>query len=379
MKKFDRRDFLLCLSTAVCVVLVVFVLQTLLKTSKNESCCPLTTVISTEATRPHSPYLLQRDTIDNGFSRNWMLHFPPSEEYWIDVHTHMSGVKNSTDLKQLIDYWFSKLDAYRLGIVVAMTGQNELFDVFGQMVTSDPRFAWIYQPPLDNPSPSLVREAAKNGARGIKIHNVRIIEGKTPRDIWKSNEWQAIFSFAEQAGIPLLWHVTQRHGYSPYHGGGKYAYWEKGWQQGVTFTNEDLLQDMLAIMKQFPKLKVIGAHQLHVGPERLQKLLQENENLYIDSSCGMYLRWADDFIEEDRLVLRDFVEKWSERILFGTDASFEPNKLDDYAIQGYLCHARFMLKLGLSDKALQDVAWRTTSNLLKLNPVSAARRGNVRP
>jgi len=136
---------------------------------------------------------------------------------------------------------------------------------------------------------------------------------------------------------------------------------------------------MLAIMRRFSKLKVIGAHQLHVGLDRLQKLLAEYENLYIDSSCGMYLRWADEFIEEDRIILRDFVENWSQRILFGTDADMRPDNIDEFAVQSFLCHARFMLKLGLSDKALQDVAWRTTSELLKLSPVSAARRGNVRP
>ena len=379
MKKFERRDFLLCLSTAVMVLLLIFVFHILMVSSKNHSGCPFSTSKMTEQTRPHSPYLLQRDTMDNGFSRNWMPHFLPSEEYWVDIHAHLSGVTGIDDLQQLLNNWFAQLDAYRLGIVVAITGQDELFDVFGETVKKDPRFAWIYQPNIDNPSSSLVREAVQNGASGLKIHNVRIIEGKTPRDIWKQNEWQEIFSFAEQAGIPILWHVTQRHGYSPYHGGGLYAYWEKGWTRGVTFTNEDLLQDILAIMRHYPKLKVIGAHQLHIGPERLQVLFNEYENLYIDSSCGMYLRWADEFIEADRLFLRDFVEKWSERILFGTDASFEPGSLDEYAIQGFLCHARFMLKLGLNDKALQDVAWRTSSNLLKLPPVSAARRGNVRP
>ena len=76
----------------------------------------------------------------------------------------------------------------------------------------------------------------------------------------------------------------------------------------------------------------------------------------------MYLRWADDFIEEDRLYLRDFIEKWSERILFGIDADIRPCSMDEYAIQGFLCHARFMLKLGLSDKALQDLSWRTSNS-----------------
>jgi predicted TIM-barrel fold metal-dependent hydrolase len=173
--------------------------------------------------------------------------------------------------------------------------------------------------------------------------------------------------------------VTQRHSYSPYHGGGLNAYWKTGWANGVDFTNEDLLEDMLIQMRNYPKIKVIGAHQLHVGLDRLTQLFETYENLYIDSSCGMYLRWADDLIETDRVVLRDFIEKWSDRIVFGTDAALGPNGLDEYAVQGFLCHARFMLKLGLNDTALQNVAWRNSENLLKLKPGNSARRGNVRP
>ena len=338
-----------------------------------------TTNHANNQSRPHSPYLLQRDTMDGGFSRGWMPHFLPSEEYWIDMHAHLSGVTSADGLKFLIDNWFSRIDAYRLGIVVGITEQEEMFNVFGEATGKDPRFAWFYWPKNDAPSLASVQEAVRNGACGIKLHNREIMEGKVPRDIWQLDEWQKIFAYAENAGIPLLWHVTQRHSYSPYHGGGLHAYWQSGWAAGVRFTNEDLLQDVLAIMQRYPKLKVIGAHQLHVGLDRLQSLMQEYNNLYIDSSCGMYLRWADDFIEEDRIVLRDFVERWSERILFGTDADIKPGSLDEYAIQGFLCHTRFILKLGLTDKALQDVAWRTSNNLLKLKPVSAARRGNVRP
>jgi predicted TIM-barrel fold metal-dependent hydrolase len=371
-----RKDFLIGIGVGVILAMIVFFTFDAIKNATTNQSAGFS---FNDPTRPHSPYLIQRDTIDEGFSGGWMPHFLPSEEYWVDMHAHLSGVTSSDGLKQLIDNWFSRLDAYRLGIVVAITEQEELFKVFGETTKNDPRFAWIYWPKNDAPSLSSVQEAVRNGACGIKLHNREIMEGTVPRDIWQHDEWQKIFSFAETAGVPLLWHVTQRHGYSPYHGGGLYAYWRSGWEKGVTFTNEDLLQDVLMVMRRYPKLKVIGAHQLHVGPERLNKLLQEYENLYIDSSCGMYLRWADDFIEDDRILLRDFIEKWSERIVFGTDADIKPGSLDEYAVQGFLCHTRFILKLGLNDKALQDVAWRTSSDLLKLPPVSAARRGNVRP
>ena len=332
-----------------------------------------------DPTRPHSPYLIQRETLDDGFSRGWMPHFLPSEEYWIDMHVHLNGVSTVADLTPLLDEWFSRLDAYRLGKIIAIVNQDNMFEVFNEVSKQDPRFAWMYQPKIDEPSVSKVRDAVNNGACAVKLHNSPIMSGSVPRNVYQSNEWQAIFAYAETAEIPLLWHVTQRHGYSPYHGGGLNAYWQNGWEKGVDLTNEDLLQDVLAQMRRYPQLIVIGAHQLHVGIDRLSELFKEYKNLYIDSSCGMYLRWADEFIEADRLLLREFVETWSERIVFGTDAALFPGNVDEYAIQGYLCHPRFFLKLGLSDNALQDVSWRTAKQLFKLTSVSSARRGNVRP
>src|SRR5690606_19857022 len=97
----------------------------------------------------------------------------------------------------------------------------------------------------------------------------------------------------EERGRPVLWHVTQRLSASPYHGGGENSYWSEGWARGVTFTNEDLLGVTLQVMRNHPGLIVQGAHQLHVGFDRLARLFEEYPNLYIDTSCAWYVRWAD--------------------------------------------------------------------------------------
>ena len=377
MKKvsLSRKDFLIGLFVGVAMSIVICFTFDLVKNVTN---CHDDSFIQ-DRIKPHSPYLAQRDTLDGGFSRGWMPHFLPSEEYWIDVHVHLDGISDANGLKHLLDEWFARLDAFRLGKVVAITDDEKMFRVFGEAAEYDLRFAWMYWPEFDAPSVSQIREAVHHGACALKLHNAAIMAGKIPRHVWLNDEWQAIFAYAENTGLPVLWHVTQRHGYSPYHGGGVNSYWQYGWAAGVDFTNEDLLHDMLMLMKRFPKLKVIGAHQLHVGLDRLSELFKEYENLYIDSSCGMYLRWADDFIEEDRKLLCEFVETWSERIIFGTDAGLFPGSIDEYAIQGFLCHERFFLKLGISDKALQDVAWRTAQQLLNMKPGQVIRRGNVRP
>jgi len=332
-----------------------------------------------DPTRPHSPHLAKRITIDNGFSGGWMPHFVPSEEYWVDTHTHLYDVTGAESLKNILDKWFYELDAFRLGTIVALSTQDDQFGVFKEAVDNDPRFAWMYWPDIDTPSVARVREALKCNVCGIKLHNSPIMKGLTPRSVYDNPEWQEIFSIAEEAGIPLLWHITQRNGYSPYHGGGENPFWADGYKAGVNFTNEDLLSDAIKWMRVYPKLKIIGAHQLYTGPERLVRLFEEYENLYIDSSCGMFLRWADQLMEEDRLYLRDFVETWSDRIMFGTDSLIRPEGPDRIDLQGFLCHPRFMLALRLSDRTLQDVAWRNAKKMFNLKTVSTARKKSVRP
>lgn len=332
-----------------------------------------------DAQQPHSPDVALRDTQDSGFSKDWGLHFRPSEAYWIDVHNHLSGVYTRKAADELLDAWYRQLDAYRLGQSIMLIEGAGHFDLWAALAREDPRFAWMYWPAIDAPSLADVERAARHGAVGLKMHNARIMAGDMPPDIYETAAWQRVFAFAEEASLPLLWHVTQRHSVSPYHGGGENAFWSQGWERGVRITNEDLLQGMLRLMARYPKLRVVGAHQLHVGPERLSALLDAHENLYIDSSCGFFLRWADDFIEEDRLRLKAFVQRYAHRILYGTDSGLAPGRVDPYLVQGSLCHARFFLRLGLEDAALQRVAWQNAKALFGLPSVSGARRGNFRP
>lgn len=329
--------------------------------------------------RPRSPYVAQRETQDGGFSRGWGLHFLPSEEGWIDIHNHLEDIGSRQDADALLDNWFARLDAYRLAASVMIIDGAEHFDLWETLAREDSRFAWIYWPDIRNPNPALVERAARKGAVALKLHNQLIMEGEVRGDIYDSAQWRAVFAFACEAGLPLLWHVTQRVGYSPYHGGGENAYWSAGQGKNGGITNEDLLQGTLRVLNDYPGIKIIGAHQLHIGLDRLRSLFNEYEHLYIDSSCGFYLRWADDFIESDRIILKEFVEKYADRVLYGTDTMFKANSIDDYLVQGNLCHARFMLRLGLEHGALQKVAWKNATTLFKLPEICGARRGCVRP
>jgi hypothetical protein len=83
--------------------------------------------------------------------------------------------------------------------------------------------------------------------------------------------------------------------------------------------------------------------------------------------------------EEDRIILWDFFKKYRDRIVFGTDSGVAPDKIDEYLIQGFLCHARFISQLRLPFDVLQEVAYKNAERLFGIKPVSSSRRGNVRP
>lgn len=328
---------------------------------------------------PHSPFIKERDTLDNGFSKGWGFHFQPSEEYWVDCHSHLNSVKSVNELQRMLDQWFSRLDAFRLGKSLFISDDSSSFEIFKSVSEVDKRFGWLVYLPFDKPDINVLKRAIDNKAVGLKLHNSPIMKGMGDPECWFNDEWTEIFKLAESSGLPVLWHVTQRVSYSPYHGGGYNAYWAQGQEKGISYTNEDLLNILLEILSMYPKLKVIGAHQLHIGLDKLSSLLDKYDNLFIDTSCGFYLRWSDLLYEDDRKILWDFFIKYSDRILFGTDSSVAPDEIDEYLIQGFLCHARFINQLRLPHDVLQLAAYKNSERLFGLEPVSSARRGNVRP
>ncbi len=74
---------------------------------------------------PYSPYIKDRQTLDDGFSKGWGFHFLPSEEYVIDCHTHCqipSGKKE--DIIHALDRWFFYTEAYRQQKLVALVAEK---------------------------------------------------------------------------------------------------------------------------------------------------------------------------------------------------------------------------------------------------------------
>ena len=329
--------------------------------------------------QPYSPYIAQRETLDQGFSAGWGFHFPPCEEYVVDCHAHTNFTGNSHQFRELLDRWFAYTEAYRQQKIVLFVRTREQMLTMHELQTTDNRVQWMFYAEPDAPDLSIIKEAQALGACGLKLHCNRIMKGEVPLEAWYQSEWKKIFSYLEEVQLPIIWHVTQRVSYSPYHGGGENAYFSEGQKKGVFVTNEMLLEQICKILAQHPHLNIIGAHQLYLGLTRLQQLLDTYPNLYLDTSVGFFLRWCDTLYEEDRLKYYQFVMKYPDRILFGTDTDLSPEGIGEYQKEAFCAHLRFIHQLRLPYEQLQMLCYQNAERLLHIPPSSAARKFNTRP
>jgi predicted TIM-barrel fold metal-dependent hydrolase len=342
--------------------------------------------IGREEAYPHSPDVYERETSDGGFSKGWGMHFAPSEKYWVDVHTHAEE-ENPEDVIAEVGKYLPMLGSLRVkhfavmlpelmpqgdkdkGLLAAcFSDLNKLkgyLAAINKCESTSPMLYLNYR----NPDPAAVIEAAKMGVCGIKLHNASLImDGGNP-DIWLSGEWRKVFETIQEYKLPVLWHVTQRLTDCPYTGGGRNSYWKVGWEKGVKYNNEDLLQIYLKVVEEFPGINFVSAHQLHIGWDRLTSLFDRYKNLYTDTTIGCFVREDYEMYDSDREYLRDIFVRYCDRILFGTDTLIKKSGDDKslkHVMDTYKGHIRFIRQLRLPEEALQKISHENTERLYKL-------------
>jgi predicted TIM-barrel fold metal-dependent hydrolase len=327
---------------------------------------------------PHSPDVHEREHVDDGFSMGWGAHHQPSEKYWIDCHAHIR--ETDTDVvNELINRWTDRLDAWRLRRTIGLDGSPDNADDFGTAARENDRFRWLLWPGPNEPDLDDLDTCLDAGASGLKLHNRPVIEEAIDPTVWHSEAWYRIFERLDEVDLPVLWHVTQRHTDAPYTGGGRYSYWETGWENGAEFTNEDLLQAFLSVVEDHPGIDFVGAHQLHIGFDRLAGLFAQYPNLYVDTSIGCFVRWGDEIPPTDRERAREFFLNWSERILFGTDCILSRDLMGEYLYQQFLGHVRYIRQLNLPYDPLQQVSHRNAERLFGLKHLDTPQKGALRP
>ncbi|MCW8130125.1 MAG: amidohydrolase family protein [Planctomycetota bacterium] len=323
-----------------------------------------------ERRQPHAPDVLERETLDGGFSAGWGLHQQPSETYILDCHTHMLAKKAPAILKALKGY-YERAGAMRLRRHLALDGRPDRAAEFGKVSKKDDRFVWMSWIDHDQPDLKFFKKAAKlPGFCGLKLHNKKLIEQGAAPETWLSKAWDDFFDFCGEIGKPVLMHVTQRHTECPYMGGGRFSYWKVGWTKGVKYTNRDLLEVFLTQVKRHPKTTFIGAHHLHMGPEWVGRLFEEHPNLLVDLSCGNIVRFCDEMYEADRERWRNYALRWQDRILFGTDCALGGSAGYWYLWETLAAHIKFLHSLRLPQEALEKIAHANFERVAGLQPLA---------
>ena len=339
--------------------------------------------LSRERFTPHSPDVLEREISDGGFSQGWGMHFQPVAKRFVDAHGHIQFVSfERADEAVLRGLGFvSPLGVDHVAVcspVVTAGGESALgmdipcvsgtdgLEPYLELAGRTDGLTLMLFLHHENPDVRLVRRCAGRGVRAVKLHNAPVIVNAADPALWLGSRWAEVFDEIERAGLPVLWHVTQRLSDSPYTGGSRNVYWREGWEKGIRYTNEDLLQIYLKVVEDHPGIPFLSAHQLHLGWERLDGLMERYANLYIDTSVGCVVREGDRLYEQDRDMIRDFFIRRGDRILFGTDYFITDDAAQDGAGAASTVgnHIRFLRQLRLPYDVLQLISHGNAERLL---------------
>lgn len=128
---------------------------------------------------------------------------------------------------------------------------------------------------------------------------------------------------AGERGMPIIMHVADPRDFW-ISGAGPWDYTK------IDLPSFDqLLEEFESAVAACPGTRFIGAHALFLAddPPALRRLLDTYDNLMIDLATGDYLypSWGGD--DAKRSDAKAFVERYSDRILFGSDAFFFPKNM----------------------------------------------------
>ena len=173
---------------------------------------------------------------------------------------------------------------------------------------------------------TLGKHMAKHVQRMLRCgcDGVKIIEGKPtmrkmmPIPDFDAPCWEPFWAYAEEARVPILWHVNDPEEYwdpekvTDYHKKLGDAY------DDTFVNNEEQYRQVERILQRHPKLKIIFAHFFFLSAqlERLGKLFDTYPNIMVDMTPGseMYR-----ILSANHDQAQAFFKKYYKSILFGTD------------------------------------------------------------
>jgi hypothetical protein len=150
-----------------------------------------------------------------------------------------------------------------------------------------------------------------SGCDGIKLLQMKPEVRKELGKGIDHESYDAAFDFLEREGVPIL-----------LHSGDPENLWEEGgaYFDGGFISNEQIYQEVFARLDKNPRLNMVIAHFFFLSnfPERAEAVMEKYPTVKFDLTPGweMFLNFSKDIEGWHR-----FFEKYSDRILFGTDSN----------------------------------------------------------
>lgn len=175
---------------------------------------------------------------------------------------------------------------------------------------------------------TLGKYMAKHGKRMLRCgcDGIKLIEGKPsmrkmmPIPDFDLPCWDPFWAWAEEAQVPILWHVADPEEYWHPEQVSEYRRRMGDYYDESYVTKEGLYSQVFHVLERHPKLKIIFAHFFFMSGqlERLGRLLDAYPNIMVDMTPGseMYRILSAD--HDNALI---FFKKYYTRILYGTDAA----------------------------------------------------------
>lgn len=187
-------------------------------------------------------------------------------------------------------------------------------------------YANLFYPslPLNPPLPqgldpvTQYNEFKEIGFDGIKILYKPDLQKKVQLPV-NDAFFEDFFTLAEKDNTHFIWHVADpERNWSEDYGDGPWNY-----SDGTYLSFDEMYEHVFDVLDRHPLLNVCFAHFffLEEYPERLEEIFAKYKNVCVDVVPGLMFR----AFEKNPEFYREFLTKYSDRILFGSDSEVPHN------------------------------------------------------
>lgn len=172
------------------------------------------------------------------------------------------------------------------------------------------------------------------GFDGIKMLETKPTEQKAYGMRIDDSYFDPMFAAAEADGTHMIWHVADPDTFWDINRIPQ-VFLDRGWfyGDGTYLSYEDTYQQVFNVLDKHPNLPVTFAHFFFYAdkPEQLERVFAKYPGTSVDVTPGSEMYGA---FRENREFYRDFFTRYADRILYGTDTSFNGGDMTRFGERG---------------------------------------------